>query len=127
MPRGQRRKLGQLGEERAASYLEGKGYRILARNVRNWAGEVDLVARDGGTTVFVEVRTRRSRSHGTPEESITRAKARRLVRVAQAYLQERGALEGDWRVDVVALELDGGRVRLRHHVNAVTEDGADGP
>ncbi|MFQ5945526.1 MAG: YraN family protein [Anaerolineae bacterium] len=123
MPGGKRSELGRFGEERAASYLEGKGYQILARNVRNWAGEVDLVARDGGTTVFVEVRTRRGRSLGTPEESITREKARRLVRVAQAYLQDRGALERDWRVDVVALELDGGRVSLRHHVSAVTEGG----
>ncbi len=120
-----RRELGRVGEERAASFLEQKGYRIVARNVRNWAGEMDLVARDGGTTVFVEVRTRRGRALGTPEESITREKGRRLVRVAQAHLQMHDALEGDWRVDVVAVELDGGQVRVRHHVNAVSENGGD--
>lgn len=123
MPKGLRAALGREGEERAAAYLQGKGYRIVARNVRNWAGEMDLVARDGATTVFVEVRARRGRSLGTPEESITPDKARRLVRVAQAYLQQRGSLRDEWRVDVLALEVLEGRVLIRHHVNAIGEDG----
>ena len=77
----------------------------MARNVRSRYGEVDLVARDGDTTVFVEVRTRRSRAFGTPEESVTSSKRRRLVLTAQQYLQDHGLGEQSWRVDVISIFL----------------------
>jgi putative endonuclease len=102
----ERRELGRRGEELAARRLEAEGYRILARNYRCPAGEVDLVAEDGECLVFVEVRTRHGDLWGTPEESVTRPKQARLVEVAQSYLAEREAWDVDWRVDVVAIDLD---------------------
>lgn len=102
-----RRKLGQLGENLAANYLERRGYVIRQRNYRCPVGELDIVAKDGDCLVFVEVRTRRGREYGTPEESITAAKQTKLVEVAQTYLQEHD-WPGDWRIDVVAVELTRG-------------------
>jgi putative endonuclease len=104
--------LGRRGEALAAAHLEAAGYRILARNYRCPSGEVDLVADDGGCLVFVEVRTRRGNLWGTPEQSVTRAKQARLVRVAEQYLADHEAGDADWRIDVVALDVDArGRVR----------------
>ncbi len=100
------RQAGAQAEERAAFFLKGQGYRILERNLRAGGGEIDIVARDGDTLVFVEVRLRRSASFGSPAETVGPAKRRRLVRAALAYAQ---ALDLDcpMRFDVVALEGGG--------------------
>jgi len=104
--------LGRRGEEVAAAHLEAAGYHLVARNYRCPLGEVDLVADDAGCLVFVEVRTRRGDLWGTPEESVTRAKQTRLARVAEHYLAEHGASDVDWRIDVVAVDMDAqGHVR----------------
>lgn len=100
-----RQRLGQHGEEIAASYLRRQGYMILARNWRCPVGEIDIVAREGETLAFVEVRTRRGKGFGTPEESITHAKKAKLVEVAQTYLQEAGLEDVAWRIDVIAIEI----------------------
>ncbi len=116
-----RRGLGAMGEELAARRLSAAGYEIVTRNWRCRAGELDLVARQGECLVLVEVRTRRGKALGPPEESITPAKQARLITLAEAYVQ---AVDwpGDWRIDVVAVELDlGGRLlRVDHYENAVT-------
>ncbi len=109
---GARQRLGRRGEELAAQRLQAEGYRLLARNYRCPAGEVDLVAQDGECLVFVEVRTRRGDRWGTPEESVTRDKQARLVLVAEHYLAEHEAWDVDWRIDLVAVDMDG-RGRLR--------------
>ena len=116
-----RQGLGRRGEELAARQLEAKGYQIVARNWRCETGELDLVAREGECLVLVEVRTRRGRSMGSPEESITAAKQARLSALSEAYVQESN-WPGDWRIDVVAIEMDRrGRVlRVDHYENAVT-------
>ena len=113
--------LGRGGEEIAATYLVSGGYTIVDRNWRCPIGEIDLVAEDESCLVFVEVRTRRGSSLGTPEESITAAKQARLIALAESYVQSSG-WPGDWRIDVIAVEMDGrGRlVRLDHYENAVT-------
>lgn len=103
-----RRKLGQWGEEQAARYLEGRGCRVVATNWRCTAGEVDLVVQDGEWLAFVEVRTRRGRAYGTPEESITAAKLARMAAVAESYVYEEG-WAGDWRLDVVAVRVRSGQ------------------
>ncbi len=100
-----RRRLGRFGEAVAARYLERRGYTIVARNYRCPEGEIDLVAREGDCLVFVEVRTRRGRSFGTPEESVTLAKRERLARLAEAYVQALPTPPADYRVDFVAVEL----------------------
>ena len=122
-PQEWRRCLGRRGEELAASYLEKKGYLILQRNYRSGAGEMDIVAQDGDCLVFVEVRARSTKEYGAPEESITPAKAQRLIEVAQGYLQEQGDSGREWRIDLVAIQLSGDSYRLNHIVNAVTGDG----
>jgi putative endonuclease len=107
-----KRRLGRRGEEIAVAYLRRQGYRVLARNWRCTAGELDIVAREEGTLAFVEVRTRRGDRFGTPEESITPTKQAKLVELAQTYLQENGLTDQNWRIDVVAVEMDwGSRVK----------------
>ena len=113
--------LGAVGEELAARRLTAAGYEIVTRNWRCQAGELDLVARQGDCLVLVEVRTRRGKALGPPEESITPAKQARLVTLAETYVQTVD-WPGDWRIDVVAVELDrsGRLLRVDHYENAVT-------
>jgi putative endonuclease len=114
-----RRRLGDFGENVATAHLKRQGYTILARNWRCQLGEIDLIAQAQGDLVFVEVRTRRSRTHGSPEESITKTKQQRLIALAYAYL-EAHQLDNDatlaWRIDVVAIDIDhtGRIIRLNH-------------
>lgn len=108
--------LGNRGEDTAAGHLERLGYEILGRNVRTPCGELDLIARREGSTVFLEVKTRRSRTHGLPEEAVTPRKKARLLAAAQYYLQQRGMIETPWRIDVVAVEFDRSGVLKRLEV-----------
>lgn len=96
-----RQATGKDAEAIAAAWLSRQGYAIAARNARTPVGEIDLVAQDGKTICFIEVRSRRTDRFGAPEESITAAKQRHLLRAAQWYLQSRR-----WREDVpVRLDL----------------------
>lgn len=116
-----RRGLGRRGEDLAAQHLVARGYQIVARNWRCEVGELDLIARDGACLAFVEVRTRRGRALGTPEESVTAAKQARFIELALTYVQAHD-WPGDWRIDVVAVEMDqrGRLLRVDHYENAVT-------
>ncbi len=106
-----RQELGRWGEAHAADYLHQKGYTVIARNVRTPYGEIDLIVQqfskitEGETiTVFVEVKTRTSKTFGYPEEAITPRKQLHLVSAAQHYLQEHTDLDKNWRIDVIAIE-----------------------
>jgi putative endonuclease len=118
-----RRDTGILGEKLAGDFLRKRGYRILEANYRCPAGEVDLVAEHRDFLVFVEVRTKRSREFGTPEESITETKKERLITVAAYYQQTHHNLPQSWRIDVVAVELNrkGKPWRIELIENAVSE------
>jgi putative endonuclease len=111
-----RQELGRWGEERAAQHLESIGYKILERNWRCRRGEIDLIAQTDDMLVFVEVKTRRGRDFGMPEEAITRKKVKRLLELGQYYLLEKDREDVDWRVDMVAVELDraGNLLRCEH-------------
>lgn len=98
--------LGRRGEDAAAEYLSRRGYTILARNFRCRLGELDIVARDGRTLVFVEVRTRLSDKFGLPEESVDTRKKARLQRLALYYLHKYGLGEATCRFDVVAVSAN---------------------
>jgi len=100
-----RLELGAAGEQLAAAHLERAGYRILARNVRAGGVEMDLVAARGRLRAFVEVKTRRGRSHGHPAEAVDRRKQARLLRGATAWLREHPLRGGRVRFDVVTVEL----------------------
>lgn len=94
---------GASAEDRAALALEGAGYRIIARNWTCTAGELDLVARDGDTLVFVEVRSRATADHGHAAEMVGAAKRRKVARVAQLYLGLERPAFATCRFDVVAI------------------------
>lgn len=98
--------LGTRGEEIAAAFLAPQGYEVIERNYHCRYGEIDLICTHGGVTVFCEVKLRRSTAFGTPEEAITPRKLEKLVLSAQTYLAERDRGDADWRIDVVAIELD---------------------
>ena len=119
-----RSKLGDWGEEAAGIFLQNLGFQILDRKYRCTWGEIDLVAKDGEDLVFVEVRTRRNASYGTPEESITAAKIRRLLAACQYYIdkhvESQTAANTGWRIDLVSVRPVRGRgPRIDHLRNAV--------
>jgi putative endonuclease len=98
--------LGKLGEDLAVLELERLGYAILARRYRTRHGEIDIVADDRGTLVFVEVKTRADAVFGTAAEAVTPHKQRRLVRMAEQYLTLERIANRPCRFDVVAIMLD---------------------
>ncbi len=102
---GDRRSVGMRGEEAAKVFLQRRGYTILEENYRTPLGEIDVIARDGATVVFVEVKTRRSALFGPPQEAVTAAKRHQIVKVAEYYLARRGSPAADYRFDVVAVSL----------------------
>ena len=90
----------------AMAYLKSLGYRVLERNVRNKAGEIDIVARDKGTLCFIEVKTRRTARFGSPFEAITPRKRRKLIRLAEMYLQDKNIASTNIRFDCVAVFVE---------------------
>ncbi|MBT9163479.1 MAG: hypothetical protein DDT24_00386 [Chloroflexi bacterium] len=100
-----RKLVGAFGEGAAEEYLKKCGYRILETNFRCVLGEIDIVAREGDSLVFVEVRTRRSLAFGSPEESITAAKKAKLIKLGQYYVQAHQDSPSPWRIDMVAIEM----------------------
>lgn len=97
---------GKQGEERACEHLRALGYRIVERNFRCKLGELDIIARDGATLVFIEVRSRADSRHGTPLETVTGPKQRRIVQVASYYLSTRRPRFDACRFDVVGITGD---------------------
>ncbi len=116
------------GEKAAARYLKRLGCKIIARRDRFELGEIDLVAADSGTVVFVEVKTRESADAGHPAEAVDAAKQRRLTRLAVAYLKRHGLLECPARFDVLAVTWPAGRRRptIEHFKNAFDAGGLSG-
>ena len=120
--------LGRRGEDVAARYLRRLGYVIVARGHRDSIGELDLVAVDGRTVVFIEVKTRTSHDAGHPADAVDEAKQRRLTRLALSYLKRHDLLECSARFDVVAITWPAGRGQptLEHFQNAFEAVGFDG-
>jgi len=112
--------LGQRGEAAAAKYLRRKGYKIVAQSDRGRLGEIDLVAVQGQTVVFVEVKTRRSHETGHPADAVDEDKQRRLTRLALTYLKTHHLLEYPARFDVIAVTWpeDAKQPVIEHFENA---------
>ena len=107
--------LGRRGEDLAADYLRGAGLSIVERNWRCALGEIDLVARDGNETVFIEVKTRAGLGYGHPLEAITMQKLARLRRLAAAWCEAHPGSFGEIRIDAVAVIAPrGGGVQVEH-------------
>ena len=117
-----RKEIGAIGEKLAADYLKKRDYKIIERNVRCREGEIDIIAQKSDCLVFVEVRTKRNITFGTPEESVTLSKREKLISLADAYLQSCDKTPISWRIDVVAVELGPNNKvsRLEHIENAIS-------
>jgi putative endonuclease len=109
--------LGDRGERAAARYLRRKGLRIITRGYRTRLGEIDLIARDGETLVFVEVKSRRQ---GVPAEAVTPEKQRRITLAALHFLRKHGLLDVRSRFDIVAIVWpdERGEPQIEHIPNA---------
>ena len=118
-----RRDVGILGEKLAKDFLQKRGYYIWGTNYRCPEGEIDIIAMHEQYLVFVEVRTKKSLEFGTPEESITPTKMKRLKAASYHYRQTHDNLPSLWRIDVVAVELDqkGKPSRIEIIENAISE------
>src|ERR1700679_1394498 len=114
-----RDELAKRGEELACKHISKLEYRIIERNFRfGRVGEIDIVAYDGDCLVFIEVKARQDHSHGTPEASIDGRKQAQLKRVATMYYYVNAIQEAVCRFDVVAVDILGKKIDVRHHKNA---------
>jgi putative endonuclease len=112
----ERLKLGRGGEDTAVDYLRRRNYRLLARGFRLLRGEIDIIAQDGDTIVFLEVKTRSGPAYGPPEEAVTAAKQRQIRRIAEGFLAKRRiAADVPCRFDVLSILIDeSGAPRIVH-------------
>jgi putative endonuclease len=124
-PQGVRQRFGNQGEAEAARFLEGLGYKILERQLRGQFGELDLVALDRDTVVFIEVKTRASSAAGHPTESVTLAKQKKITRSALVYLKQKRWLNHKARFDVIAIlwPRQGEAPQLQHYIHAFEATG----
>lgn len=97
--------LGKLAEDFTVGFLQGKGYKIIDRNFRSRFGEIDIVAEESGTLVFVEVKARWSQKFGSPEEAVTPQKLYKIRKTAEYYSLLKSKINQKMRIDVVALEI----------------------
>jgi len=114
-----RKQLGRLGERLGARFLRRRGYRIVARNYTCPAGEIDLVALDGPSIVFVEVKSLRGDAAANPEDAVNFHKRRQITAVARTYLLQTGAQNHACRFDVIAVVLkEGCQPEIEHFIDA---------
>ena len=109
-----KRRFGGEGEAEARAYLERKGAKVLEMNYRRPTGEIDIIARQGKVTLFVEVKRRSSLRYGRPAEAVDRAKQGHILRTAALYLQEKRLADAPVRFDVIEILPD----EIRHIENA---------
>jgi putative endonuclease len=106
--------IGSVAEQAAASFLQARGYHVLERNFRCRGGEIDLIALDGSTLVFIEVKLRRTLQRGAPIEAVTALKQARIARAAQAYLAYCGRVFARIRFDVISVMRTAARTEITH-------------
>ena len=109
---------GAAGEDTALEHLTGLGYLILGRNFKTRFGEIDIIAREQKTIVFVEVKRRESTGHGSAAEFVSASKMRKVVGAARIYAAQRGLSDSLIRFDVIAIDVIDGREQIRHHKGA---------
>ena len=114
----ERIRLGRQGEKLALKTIEALGYQCIERNYRCPMGEVDIVARDGDTLVFLEIKTRKSRSIAYAKEAVNNRKRRQLSKVALAYMKANNCSDARSRFDVVAVSLKGDKRQVELIRNA---------
>lgn len=109
-----KRQRGIAGEELAVDFLLKKGYRILERNYRFERGEIDIIAEDNNTLVFVEVKTRRSKEFGEPEDAVTPGKQKQIKQTAEGYIFQYQIDDRSCRFDIVAIDIGMKEPSIRH-------------
>ena len=112
-----KRHIGDRGEKVAAQFLIQNGYTVIEKNIVLNHGEIDIVAMENGTLVFIEVKTRRSRKYGAPEEAVTPKKQELLRRTAEAYVEQKNLTNIECRFDVVSVTLINGKVECQLFTN----------
>jgi putative endonuclease len=106
---------GEQGEQRAAAYLQKLGYRILQKNYRCREGEIDIVARDGQTLVFIEVKTRDTYGNERPEAAVTASKKHKLCKAARHFMKKYKLTGSLFRFDIIGLDIDMQKTWTLHH------------
>lgn len=112
----EKKSLGSRGEDIAQKFLEQKGYVFVERNYHSRYGEIDLIMKEKGKLVFIEVKTRKNKNFGTAIEAITSQKIEKIYKTAQKYISEKinPSQEIDFRIDVVGIDYEGGKAILDH-------------
>jgi len=118
------REEGMEGEKMAFGYLQNIGYEILESNFRTRYGEIDLIGFDkkANAIVFVEVKTRKSRSFGLPEEAVDERKIKKMIRTANIWLDKKNKLDSLWRIDIISIELDSKNQPKIKHLQNITQE-----
>ncbi len=114
------RRVGEMAEKLAAGFLRSKGYTILARNYRTQTAEIDIIAKDGETLVFVEVKSAKSDRFGTPEERVYTRKRKRIIAASKQFIFENNMADTPVRFDVIAVEIPS--LDIRHYIDAFMEE-----
>lgn len=113
------KELGRKGEEAASRFLYRRGYEVIERNWTCYAGEADIIARDGNTLVFVEVKTRKDTQKGFPAEAVSKAKRDKYEKIALEYLSNSNLSDMSVRFDIVSIVVvERDKALIRHHINA---------
>lgn len=117
-PAVNKHEMGLRGQQEAEAFLTKNGYRILKRNYRVRTGEIDLIARHGSYTVFIEVKFRSCLNFGLPCEAVSHAKQQKITHTAMHYIAVNNLENQDFRFDVIEVFEENGRIHVNHIENA---------
>jgi putative endonuclease len=112
------KEIGRSGENHAVNFLRQKGFSVLKQNYRTSDGEIDIIAQDGDTIVFVEVKSRRSVTYTRPEAAVDLMKQKKLKKIARQFISHYQLFGRDCRFDIVALHYEGNAVQTKYIQNA---------
>ncbi|MDO9545295.1 MAG: YraN family protein [Pelolinea sp.] len=117
-----KKEIGDWGEEVATRFLIDNGVEIIDRNVRTQNGEIDIIGKKSDTIIFFEVKTRRSKQYGNPEDAVNSRKQEHIRRSALEYIQSKLDLEIEWRLDVISINVDWkNKTAIRWFENAISD------
>lgn len=106
--------IGKRGEKKAEEYLKKSGYKILEKNFYSYFGELDIVALEEKTIIFIEVKTRSSLEYGLPSEAVTKLKIKHMYKTAEYYLYKRNLYGMDVRFDVIEIYIKNNKTQINH-------------
>lgn len=116
-----KREIGNRGEDCAVEFLKNNGYEILNRNFYTRKGEIDIVAKDGDSVVFIEVKTRKNNNYGSAAEAVNAAKQKKLALTAQAYMNYKNLTDSNLRFDVIEVDSENNSFAVKNHIKNAFE------